>query len=169
MERYTYVIIRHYPKTTKGHSNGYIRFADNSIESLIGPRVTIELDTNVLRFHKSIDGHGIKLANSKIQLWSMSWITKLWEGYYPLEYDDISGCYYISKCNRQEVKSNKGALLGRHINYVSHNGISNVRHKINMNQDLIIDAMNRIIDLSNKEEITTIAETIKLLITDRED
>lgn len=183
------VSIAYYSKTSKDHPIGTIIFRDNMGSLIDSDRIELEVEAEVLRFRKSEDGHGLRLSNSKIQLWSLAWIAELWEGQYPLKFDIESGCYCIHKCDMQDptIDKKEGLRLGIPVQYTSHKGISNTKQEVaeaTNDSDSIVPSApqadfqpvervllstlaDQIIALSNDNRITSVAETIKLLLSNK--
>ena len=93
--------IFYYPETGKGHDIGVIHFRGDMDKQIGSERVQVEVTYDTIFFKKDPEGKGLKLNRAKIQLWTLAYIAKTWEGQYPLKYDIESGCYCI---HRDDVK-----------------------------------------------------------------
>lgn len=116
------VLISYYPDTAQGHDLGNIAFRNGCDAKIVHERVKVVVDADNIYFMKDTDGKGLRLNNSRIQLWTLAWIAKNWEGEYPLVYDSVKGCYKVRKEDRQIVETNVGRNLGRTVNYTPHYG-----------------------------------------------
>lgn len=116
------VLISYYPDTAQGHDLGNISFRNGCGSKIVHERVKVVVDADNIYFMKDTDGKGLRLNNNRIQLWTLAWIAKNWEGEYPLVYDGNKMCYKVRKEDRQIVETDTGRNLGRSVNYTPHYG-----------------------------------------------
>lgn len=150
------VFINHYPKTTKGHEIGIISFRNDIANLIDSERIELQVDSESIYFIKSRDGHGLKLGHGKIQLWTLAWIAKDWQGEYPLVFDIQKGCYKINRCDRQEFESEPkiGSRLGEPVQYTPHKNETPVKKTAPGEKVVINILLNKLIEYidNNKPE-----------------
>ena len=110
----------YYPETSKQHDLGLIAFRGEVDKLIDFDRVLVDVTGDIIYFKKDPHGKGLKLSNSKIQLWSLAFIAKTREGQYPLKHDIQHGCYCIRREDAKPLASDKPSRLGQPVNYTPH-------------------------------------------------
>lgn len=172
MKKETDVVVRYYPETGKGHEIGLILFKNETDKLIEHERVELVLDGESLYFTHSHDGSGLRLNNGKIQLWTLAWMARDWQGEYPLTYDINKGCYKISRCDKQELESDPkyGSRLGEPVQYTPHKNEMPAKKIVNNSEktilNVLLDKLIQHIDEDKLEPAKTMALAIKSLIND---
>lgn len=107
------VVINYYDATKKGHEIAQVTFRDGLASLFDFDRVELDIMDTAIYFRKAPAGKkGLKLANSKIQLWSLAKAVQYWEGQYPLIYDAHAECYCIKKVDVTPITRALPSRLG---------------------------------------------------------
>ena len=149
------VAVFYYPETSKGHDIGVIQFRQDMDKVIDCERVQVEFTYDTCYFKKDPLGKGLKLNNSKIQLWSFAYHAKNWEGQYPLKYDVEHGCYCI---HREDAVPNERELpskLGTSVNYTPHPGVTKPKEEpAGVEQPTCSDGRSKVSIVDNVNTLT---------------
>lgn len=120
------VKVVYYPTTCKNHEVACIFFKDDLELCFSFERVMLRFEGDRLYFEEAQPGHGLHLANSKIQVWAIANKLKNWEGYFPLRFDIQTGRYFLEFSDKIELEKDKkeGLKLGSSVQYTKHYGVN---------------------------------------------
>lgn len=164
------VSVKYYPETGKNHDIGYISFRDGMGSILDSDRIELHIHNGALYFKKPVKGKGLRLNNSKIQLWSLAQIAKDWEGEYPLKFDPEKSCYKIMYCDRQEEDKNQGSRLNIPVQYTPHKKevVSDQPKQLSGVEQIVIDTLfEALLSSTDLKEAKSIAISIRALLDRR--
>lgn len=161
------VAIAYYPETSKGHAIGVIVFQNGSDEHINAERVELDITYPTIYFRTDHKDKGLRLSNSKIQLWSLAHVAKMWEGRYPLQYDEKLKCYCINRNERRPYVRDESlsvSRLGQEVNYTPHYGTRASSPRALSKTIIINTADNKEIKpmISDRNEVTTAADGIRV-------